>query len=469
MTVEQIFLHQKNYSPVLRAETIKFRMDLLTTLEKMVDDHQQDFVQALYADFKKPETEVLSTEIYPLLSELAYVKKRLKQWIRVQPRGAPLSLLGAKSWIQYQPRGVCLIIAPWNYPLLLSLGPVLAALAAGNCVTLKPSEHAPATSRLIADLVKKNFPEEVLSVVNGAVETTTELLKMPYDHIFFTGSTAVGKIVMKAASENLSSVTLELGGKSPAIIDSTADLHLTARQILWGKLLNNGQTCVAPDYLLVQDSVYAEFVDVFKETLTQIYGATPEAIKKNRDIARVINASHFNRLREMLEESLSHNANLLCGGEHDLEDLYFAPTLIEKVNLEDRLMQEEIFGPILPIISFKEISEAIKFINGRPKPLALYIFSHGKWNVRKILRQTSSGGACINDLMLQVANHHIPFGGVGASGMGNYHGFFGFRAFSHERGVLKSSWLAKILRDTLYPPYEERKLNRLKQIIRWRL
>ncbi|MNJ94878.1 Aldehyde dehydrogenase [compost metagenome] len=467
--IEQVFLHQKNYSLVLRTEPCKVRIELLTTLEKMVDDNQEDIAKALYEDFKKPSAEALSTEIYPLLSEIRYLKKRLKKWMSPFYRGTPPSLMGSKSWIQYQARGACLVISPWNYPLLLALGPAVAALSAGNCVMLKPSEHSPATSRLIAKLVKENFPEEIFTVITGAVETTTELLKLPFDHIFFTGSTEVGKIVMKAASENLTSVTLELGGKSPTIVDSTAKIDEAVQQILWGKIINAGQTCVAPDYLFVQDSIYTHFIEKMKQCLADIYGATPEAQQKNPDIARIISSHHFDRLREMLEESLSNNATLITGGQHDYEDLYIAPTLIEKVSLEDRLMQEEIFGPILPVMKFHEISEVIKFINSRPNPLSLYIFSHSKWNIKKILKETSSGGVCINELLLQVANHHLPFGGVGHSGMGNYHGFFGFRAFSHEKAVMKQSPFGKILRYVLYPPYRKNKLGLLKKIIKLRL
>ncbi len=419
-------------------------------------------------DFGKPEMETLVSEIYPLMIEIRHAQKQLRNWTKPEKVSAPLFLKGTQNYIRYEPRGVCLIIAPWNYPLFLTLGPIISAIAAGNTVILKPSEYTVKTSALLSRLIKATFAEEHLTVVEGGPETTQTLLKLPFDHVFFTGSAPVGKLVMEAAAKNLSSVTLELGGKSPTIVDNTADLDLAATKILWAKFLNAGQTCVAPDYLFVQETIYHHFTHVLRRKLETIYGKDATTRKANKDFARIISHKHTNRFKEMLEEAVSQEANILYGGEVDINTHFVAPTLIENVDLHSRLMQEEIFGPILPIFQYKEFSEVVHFINERPKPLALYIYSHSEMNIEQLTQETSSGNMVINDSVVHFANGYLPIGGVGESGMGSCHGIHGFKTFSHAKGILRQTWGARLL-GMIYPPYTSQKLDVLKNMIKWRL
>lgn len=466
--LEQIFLHQKQFSLKLRQEPVEIRLEYLSALEKMVRTHTEDIVQALRLDFAKPEAEVLLTEIYPVLHEIHYVKKNLKKWLKPRRASAPLGLTGTKNYIVHEPRGVCLIIGPWNYPFQLIIAPLIAALAAGNCTFLKPSEFANHTSALLQVLIKKTFSEDHVTLIEGDHETTQSLLEFPFDHIFFTGSTRVGKIIMAAASKHLSSVTLELGGKSPTIVDSSADLEQAAEKIAWAKFVNAGQTCVAPDYLLVHRDVYSEFKSHLIEKIETFYGKLDHQKKNSPDFARIISISHTERLSRLLTEAVKQNAEITYGGDIDIAHRYVSPTLIEKVDLHSTLMKEEIFGPLLPMIPFHEISEVLHFINDRPKPLALYIYSHSQMNIETLTKGTSSGGVCINDSVIHVGNVHLPFGGVGESGLGSYHGYFGFRAFSHEKSVFRQYWLGRFLR-VIYPPYTAFKINLIKKFIRWSL
>lgn len=465
---EQLYLHQKQFSLKLRTEPIEVRLEHLRTLETLIETHQTDFVEALKKDFKKPEMETLCTEIYPLISEIQHVRKKLAKWMSPHKASAPLMLKGAQSWIQYEPKGVCLIIAPWNYPAFLTLGPLISAIAAGNTVVIKPSELTPHTSDLLARLIKHSFSEEHVAIVTGGAETTQQLLQQPFDHIFFTGSTSVGKIIMTAAAKHLSSVTLELGGKSPTIIDSTADLDLAAEKLIWAKFMNAGQTCVAPDYLFIQENIYTSFLALLKTKLTATFGHDKAAVQGNSDFARIISEKHVLRLKELLEESISHGATISYGGDVNVAEKYMAPTIIENVDLHCKLMTEEIFGPLLPIMSFKEISEVIHFINERPKPLALYLYSQSEMNIEETIKKTSSGGLVINDSVIHLANSYLPFGGVGESGMGSSHGLHGFKAFSHGKSILRQRWGARFLK-LMYPPYTELKLNIIKKFIHWRL
>ncbi|MBV2168693.1 MAG: aldehyde dehydrogenase family protein [Bdellovibrio sp.] len=466
--LEQILLHHKQFSLKLREEPLKIRLEYLSDLEKMVMDHTEDIVQALRLDFAKPEAEALLTEIYPVLHEIRYVKKNLKKWIKPQRVSAPLGLMGTKNYILPVPRGVCLIIGPWNYPFQLMIAPLIAALAAGNCAFLKPSEFTPHTSALLKVLIKKTFSEDHVTVIEGGVEMTQNLLELPFDHIFFTGSTQVGKVVMAAASKHLSSITLELGGKSPTVIDSTADLEQAAEKITWAKFVNAGQTCVAPDYLLIHKDVFSEFRSHLIKKIETFYGKSDHQKKNSPDLARIISVKHTERLAQLLKEAVKQNAEITYGGDIDIPHRYVAPTLIEKVDMHSALMKEEIFGPLLPMIPFHEISEVLHFINDRPKPLALYIYSHSEMNIEALTKGTASGGVCINDSVIHVGNVHLPFGGIGESGLGNYHGYFGFRAFSHEKSVLRQYWLGRLLR-VIYPPYTAFKINLIKKLIRWHL
>lgn len=465
--LEQVFLHQKKYSLELRKESLKTRLSHLSDLERLITDNQDEIVKALHADFAKPEAETLLTEVYPLLKEIQHAKQNLKTWTRPTPVEGGIAFLGTSNSIYREPLGVCLIISPWNYPLNLALSPLVGAIAAGNCVVLKPSEISRHTSAFLKKYIPQYFDSKHITVIEGGKETTEELLKFPFDHIFFTGSTRVGKIIMQAASRHLSSVTLELGGKSPVLVDESADLSEAAEKIAWGKFLNGGQTCVAPDFLLVQQSQWPHLKPLLIAAIERFYGK-PQEQKNSQSLARMISANHAQRLKTMLDDAIAAGAELVYGGEHDIASHYIAPSILEKPDLHSTLMQEEIFGPLLPVITYNALPEAIQFINDRPKPLALYIFSQSRHNFEQILQETSSGGAAINDIIVQVGNHHLPFGGVGASGLGNYHGYFGFRAFSHERAVLKRRWGNAFVRRS-YPPYSSSKLAFIKTLLRWKL
>lgn len=465
--LEQIFLHQKQFALHLRKESVETRLGFLNSLERSILNHIPEIIEALAQDFSKPEAETLLSEIHPVLEEIRFTKKHLKKWNKPTRVSAPLTLLGTKNFIIPEPRGVCLIMGPWNYPFQLILLPLVSALAAGNCAILKPSEITTHTTNIVQKIINETFTEEHVKVIEGGVETVQELLQLPFDHIFFTGSTQVGKTIMAAASKHLSSITLELGGKSPTIVDNTATLEIAAEKIIWGKFLNAGQTCIAPDYLFIQHDVIAEFKTLLTKKIEAFYGITTSEKKNSPDYAKIISTRHAERLRRMIQEALDAKAELIYGGDTDIQDRYISPTIIEKVDPHSSLMKEEIFGPILPIIPFNQISEVIHTINEGPKPLALYMYSHSELNIQEVLKETSSGGVCINDNLLHFGNHHLPFGGVGASGMGNYHGYHGFRTFSHEKALLRQSWVGRFLR-IMYPPYTQSKQNILKKILFWK-
>jgi aldehyde dehydrogenase (NAD+) len=362
--------------------------------------------------------------------------------------------------VQYEPKGRCLIISPWNYPVNLTFGPLVSAIAAGNTVILKPSEMTPHLSGLMVKIVRELFAEDEVAIYEGDAAVSQALLELPFDHIFFTGSPAVGKIVMAAAAKNLTSVTLELGGKSPTIIDASANLKEAARTTMWAKFTNNGQTCIAPDYIYVHSSVREKFVSLCRDTLKEFYGVDAAAQKASPDLARVVNERHTARLKGLLDDATARGARVLVGGVVDEFSNFIAPTLLDNISGDARIMQEEIFGPLLPIVPFEHLDDVIARINAAPKPLALYMWSRNKANVRSVLKKTSAGGTCINNSVIQYIHGHLPFGGINNSGIGNAHGVYGFRAFSHERAVLQtlisSNWL-------FYPP--ARALGRI--FIRW--
>lgn len=466
--IEQIFLHQQQRSLQLRSEDISSRLDRLELMQNLLEDHQDEWIQALQEDFKKPALETLATEVYPLLKELEHFQKNLENWAAPSPKSNPMTFWGTKSWTKPEPLGSCLIIAPWNYPIQLSLAPAIAALAAGNTVILKPSEHARHTSRLLHKLVSKYFHPHEFFVIEGAQETTEALLKLPFNHIFFTGSSSVGKIVMKAASEHLASVTLELGGKSPVIVDPSANLEQAAKKILWGKIINAGQTCIAPDYVLVHASVLEDLTIELKNQIAK-YGDSPASVEANPDIARIISSKQFTRLKTFFDEAVQKGAQIIFGGDSDESEKFFAPTVLTKVPSDCAILKEEIFGPILPLVPVKDVHEAIHWINERPKPLAIYVFSNSKWNIRQISQETSSGSVVINDVVLQAGHPELPFGGVGNSGLGNYHGHYGFKTFSHEKPYLRRHWLSGLIEKSLYPPYTSGKLKKLRRMMSWRI
>lgn len=444
----------------MRSEKTKQRARRLKTLQLWIEKNQKSIQDAIYRDFKKPAVEVNITEIYPVLTEIRHALENLNNWAKPAKVDAPLSLVGTTSYIQYEPKGVCLIIAPWNFPFNLAIGPLVSALAAGNTVVLKPSEMTPHTSELIDTMIGELFKEDEVRVFNGGVDVSQELLKLPFDHIFFTGSPAVGKIIMKAAAEHLTSVTLELGGKSPAIVDQTCDLKDAAEKIAWGKFINNGQTCVAPDYVLAHHSV----ADALKEHLInaarQQFDSQKQGFDLSADYARIVNRKHYDRINDLIRDALENGAEIAMGGEAKPDENFIPPTILTGVSENAAVMEEEIFGPVLPIQTYDKIEEAIEFINGKPKPLALYYFGRHTSNKKHILSSTSSGAVCINDCVLHFNHPNLPFGGVNNSGIGKSHGWHGFMAFSNEKPVLKQR-VGLTTSKTVYPPYN----NRVRQIV----
>lgn len=465
--LSELFLGQSEKSISLRNESYQVRIERLKKLRSWVMTNKEKIRSAVYRDFRKPAFEADLSETFVVLADISLAIKSLKKWIRPRPVPAGVSYLGTSSYIHYEPRGVCLIISPWNYPFNLCIGPMVSALAAGNTAILKPSELTPNTSRLIVEMVKELFPREVATVVEGGPEVTQALLKLPFDHIYFTGSTQVGKIVMSAAAKNLSSVTLELGGKSPVIVDRTADLKDAAQKIAWGKLLNCGQTCVSPDYLFIHEDVKKPFLSLLESQMKSLFTQAEEDFINSSSYARIINKRHFRRISEAIGEAIEAGASLVFGGVTDATQNYISPTVLDNVPFQTQLMTEEIFGPVLPVNSFSSHDEVIQFINARPKPLSLYIFSGERATQKKYRLETSSGTACVNDVVLQFQHPYLPFGGVNESGIGKSHGYYGFLAFSNEKAWLRQRTgftSAKLL----YPPYsplKERLLNFLMKYI----
>lgn len=424
------------------------RRAALASLRAAIQRREADVVAALAADFGKPETEVILTEILPVLAEIRHTSANLKRWMRPKKIAPTLATFGTSARIRPEPRGVCLIVAPWNYPFNLALGPLVSCLAAGNSAIVKPSEMTPATSALIAEIVAETFDPSLVTVVEGGKEVSTALLALPFDHIFFTGSPAVGRIVMEAAAKNLTSVTLELGGKSPTIVGPGADLAKAAQWIAFGKFANAGQTCIAPDYLFVHESVKDAFVAALRERIAASYGSDPAA---SPDLARIVNEHHAGRLRGLLDDATTKGAKLLLGGTQ--EGTRLAPTLLEAITPEMDIDREEIFGPVLPIMPYADLDDVIARINARPKPLALYVFDRDRAFADRIIAATTSGGVGVNLTVMHYTHPGLPFGGVNNSGIGAAHGEHGFRAFSHERGILEDRFSSLPM---LFPPYGRR-------------
>lgn len=414
-----------------KTKDVAFRIETLKKLRELVVRHEDDILKAVKADLNKPEIEAKRAEVGLVLSEIDFAVKNLAEWAAPKEVETPSTHAGAKSYIYQDPYGLALVIAPWNYPFQLAVSPVVGAIAAGNCVVLKPSELTPHTSSLLAKMFNENFPEEYLTVVEGEVETSTALLKESFDYIFFTGSTMVGKIVAEAAAKHLTPVTLELGGKSPTIVHEDANIEEAAKRIARGKFANAGQTCVAPDYILVQRNVKDELLANLKQVVTNTYG---EDVSQNLDFPHVVSEKHFDRLNSFLT-----NGDIVFGGKTDRSRLFIEPTVLDNISWEDNVMQDEIFGPILPVIVYDEISEVIEAIVKRPKPLALYLFSEDEAVQDRILNSVSFGGGSINDTINHMTSHYLPFGGVGDSGMGAYHGKASFDTFSHAKSILKRS------------------------------
>lgn len=459
--IQRVFESQLATATAWRESTVAERIARLKKLRDAMMARREDFYKAFQLDYRKPASEVEGTEFMPVLDEIRHAIGSLKKWSTPKRVWPTMATMFTQSWIEYQPRGRCLIVAPWNFPLNLCFGPLVSALAAGNTVILKPSEMTPAVSAVMAEVIAQTFPSNEVALFEGALQTSQALLELPFDHIFFTGSPAVGKVVMAAAAKHLTSVTLELGGKSPVIVDESADLKLSAQTLLWGKFTNCGQICVAPDHLYVHESVKDRFVQACRDVIAERFGATPEAQRKSPDFTRVINQRHTQRIAGLLQDAKDKGAKVLIGGDVDIPGCYISPTLIEQAPANASIMTEEIFGPVLPVITYRDISDVVRQINAAPKPLALYIFSKNKARMRQILAQTSSGGVAINHVVLHYAHGNLPFGGVNNSGIGSAHGEFGFKAFSHERAVLKSGPV--LMARMFFPPYTGLK----QKLIRW--
>ena len=453
-------LHERKTAQ--RALTAKERIARLDRFYAEVLRRRDDICAAMHADFRKPVEEVDLTEIYVLKSELKAIKRGLRGWMSEQRVPGGLAMLGSASWVRPEAKGVVLVMAPWNYPLQLLFRPMMTAIAAGCTVMLKPSELTPRVSAVCAEIVQKVFAPEEVVCIEGGVEVAQAMLKQPFDHVYFTGSPAVGKLVMAAAAAHPCSVTLELGGKSPVVVDETANAEVAARRLVWAKFVNAGQICVAPDYVLVHSSKKAAFLEAVQEAIRQEYGASPA---DSADFQRIVNGRHTERIGGLIDEAKAGGATVLTGGGGDASRCYVAPTVLVDVATDAQIMQEEIFGPVLPVLVYEEIEEAMRLIESRPTPLALYIYSRSRRNIRRLLDRLQSGGVSINNSVVHVSSTSLPFGGLGNSGVGVGHGEWGFREFTHYRGVYQQ--LIPGASELLTPPYTDFKRRLIRAVLRW--
>ena len=458
------FAALRQRAPTLRQEDVAARRARLQRLSNWLETNRTDIQAALFADFRKPAAETDVTEIWASQVEIKHTISHLKKWMAPRSVGTPLSLMGTKSWVQVEPKGVVLIIAPWNYPFYLAVDPLASAIAAGNAVVVKPAEQTPSTSALLRRMCEELFrPDEVL-VLEGGKDVATDLLRLPWNHIFFTGSPQIGKIVMRAAAEHLSGITLELGGKSPAVVDASANMRDAAEKIVWGKFINAGQTCVAPDYVLVQRSARDQLLTEMRAAIQRYYNPQGVGIQQSQSFARIVNKHHFARLAGLLEDAENLGATVATGGTVDEKDTYIEPTILTDVPAGALVLEEEIFGPLLPVLTFETLPDAADYINARFPPLAQYIFTSSTGNRRFLLDNVSAGGAAVNETIIHLAHPDLPFGGVGNSGVGKGHGHAGFLAFSNEKGVLEQRVGLTGIK-TMYPPYT----SKVKRLIGWLL
>lgn len=447
--IKRVFEKQQAQALKLRRATAQDRIYKLKKLKQMVLDNSAAIHEACEKDFRKRSTEVDLVEILPIIMEVNEAIRKTKHWMKDVRVPATLAMLGTQARVKMEPKGVSLIISPWNYPLNLTISPLVSALAAGCTAILKPSEMTPHCSQLMEEMVRDTFDEADVAVFQGEVKTSQDLLALPFDHIFFTGSPAVGKVVMTAAAKHLTSVTLELGGKSPAIFDKSANLKKHLGSLIWGKFANNGQTCIAPDLTYVHADLKDEFLAAAKAKLQEMYGQLDQ-IKDNKDYCRIVNSKHYERIKGLLDDATEHGAKVSFGGFSDDSEDFLAPTLLTDVSTDSKIMQEEIFGPLMPVIFFNDVQEAIDDINSRPKPLALYVYASDNDFIDNVVNNTTAGGTCINTAMMQYLHGNLPFGGVNNSGIGAAHGYYGFKSFSHERAVLRERFSSSFL---LMPPY----------------
>jgi aldehyde dehydrogenase (NAD+) len=439
-----------------KTKNVDFRIEQLYKLRKAITDNEELIITALHQDLHKSRYEAFTTEIGLLYTSIRIITKNLKKWAKPQRVSTPLLFFGGQSHIYHEPYGTVLIIGPFNYPMNLVFEPLIGAIAGGNCAVIKPAQMTPNVSKIIAKIIRENFAEDYIRVVEGDRQATAELINAPFDYIFFTGSLSTGKIVMTAAAKNMVPVTLELGGKCPCIVDETANLDLAAKKLAWAKFSNAGQTCAAPDYVYVHKQVKKQLLDNLRKYILHFYGPNPQ---ENKDFGRIINVQHTERLAELIDRE-----KIIIGGEYDIADRYVAPTVLDGVGWDSPVMADEIFGPVLPVLEFESLETMIREINSRPKPLSLYLYPASKVVGKKIIDNISYGNGCINDAFIQVGNPYLPFGGVGASGIGAYHGRRSFETFSHTKGILNRKF--NPFPDMIYPPSDEKKEKLVRRFLK---
>jgi aldehyde dehydrogenase (NAD+) len=464
--VRAVFEAQRAHRWTMARTTVAERIARLKKLKEAILARREALAAAAYADFRKPQAEVELSEVRSVIEELNHTVKHLKRWMKPTRVSTPVMLAGTQSVVRYEPKGVVLIIAPWNYPFALTINPLIAAVAAGNCVVLKPSEKTPHVAAFLETLVRDVFEEREVALLRGGAALGDALLEQPFDHFFFTGNPRIGQKVMAAAAKHLASVTLELGGKSPVIIDKTADVKAAAERLMWGKFLNAGQTCIAPDYVYVHASREREFVEHAKRTLASFYGETEPQRRESPSLARLVDDGAFQRVRDVLDRTVAAGARVETGGQVDPATRYVAPTLLSGVQPDMAVMEGEIFGPLLPVMTYERLESVYAHIAAGGKPLALYVFSQDRKVVEDIFQHTTSGGAVVNNVLLHIANPNLPFGGVGMSGLGHYHGHYGFKTFSHERAVVVQKLPSAAF--LFFPPYDGKGLKGLAaRLTRW--
>lgn len=455
--IKSVLDAQRSYFNTGVTLPIQFRIEQLQKLKTLLQTHETEIAAALKKDLNKPEMEGIVTEVLLVIEELNFILKNLKKWASPTKVPSPFPLCWpGRSAIHYEPYGSVLIIGPWNYPFMLIMSPLIGAICAGNCAVIKPSEIAAHTQDVVIDIINNNFPSEYITAIKAGPQETNQLLDEKFDYIFFTGGTQIGKVIMQAAAKHLTPVTLELGGKSPCIVDETANLDFAARRIIWAKLLNAGQVCLAPDYIYVHHSCKQQLIEKLKNAIIKSYGENPAT---SSSYCRIINKKHFERIKNLMAKG-----NILYGGQSSEADLYISPTLMDEVSWDDPVMEEEIFGPLLPILSYEKEEELINALKLRPKSLSLYIFTKNKKFEQAVMSRVSFGGGCVNDCILQIANYHLPFGGVGSSGIGAYHGKYSFETFSHRKSIFTKPILMDV--PLVYPPYTARKLWWLKRLMK---
>lgn len=456
------FTTLQQHAPVQRMTAARERIALLDALYAEVNRRRPDLHRAMYADFKKPAEEVDLTEVYVLKSEIEYTKRRLRKWMRPERVRGGLAMIGSRAWVRREAKGVALILAPWNYPMQLLFRPLVAALGAGCTVMLKPSELTPHTAQVLQEIVEAVFDRRVVQLVQGGPEVAQALLAQPFNHVYFTGSPAVGRLVMAAAAQHPCSVTLELGGKSPAVVDASADLAVTARRLAWGKLVNAGQICVSPDYALVPTALRDAFVEALRAAMVAQYGPQPETAP---DFQRIVNPRHAHRIAGLIEDAVARGARIAHGGQTNPDQAYIAPTILVDVPQGAAILEEEIFGPVIPVLTYNSEADLVAEIGRRPTPLALYMYGKHRGRIRSLLNRIQSGGVAINQSVVHVGHRALPFGGLGNSGIGVGHGHHGFREFTHERGVYQQ--ILPSAAEALAPPYTPFKRRLIDLVLRW--